>query len=240
MATAKGTITKHGVRYRNRLLFKSHIDGEVTARLQAQDNYFACLFCVQTGSTVREGDATVFKTGDDLVRHLSRHPQPLPAVPGMTVLYGAIEAGHVHANDFDLHFPDPPQPAPVPENVAKLAVARSTKEHIQWYGFKRIKKPSGYDGEMLEFFVGARIVGVTYPEKWEGKWCLGRHDGKFGAFPSKYIQLRPPPQSNIPFDRTSGMSVTAKWKWMPDTTTAEGFVWLEFDKGEVISDVRGK
>ncbi len=66
---------------------------------------YACLFCVQAGTTVRDGDATVFRSADDLILHLARHPQPLPVLAGVTVLYGEIAADHPHARDFDLHLP---------------------------------------------------------------------------------------------------------------------------------------
>jgi hypothetical protein len=234
-------MTKHGVRHRLRLLYKSHIDTSATLERQLKECY-ACLFCVQTGSTVRDGDATVFQTADALLLHLARHPQPLPAVPGVNVLYGTVTDSDPHALDFDLHFTEPPQPVPIPENVVRAAVAIASENHIQKHPRTKLKGPSGYDGEMLQFLAGARIVGLSFPEKWEGKWCLGRHDGSFGAFPAKAVDVQPPSRDEIPLESGhSGMSVTARWKWKPKSSeiVAAG-TWLEFGKGEVISNVRCK
>ncbi|KAJ4288767.1 hypothetical protein N0V88_007303 [Collariella sp. IMI 366227] len=103
-------------------------------------------------------------------------------------------------------------------------------------GRGKLEKPPKYDADMLELMEGARIVGVIFPEKWGGKFCLGRHDGEFGAFPAKAIELRPPQESEIPAGGESGMSVTTRWKWQPPV--AAGVPWLAFGKGEVISNVQ--
>ena len=125
---------------------------------------------------------------------------------------------------------------PIPENVSRLAAAVATREHFQRTGHKALSKPPKYDGEMLQFMKGARIVGVIFPERWEGKWCLGRHDGAFGAFSAKAIEVRPPHESEIPLGSGSGMSVVAKWKWHPEKLA--GASWLEFEKGEVITNLQ--
>jgi hypothetical protein len=240
---AEATFNSSGARFRIRLLYKSHVSNTLNNQRQAE-SFYACLFCVQAGATTREGDATVFTSSDDLLLHLARHPQPLPVVPGITVVYDrTMEASDPRANDFDLHLPNPPLPTPQPELVLKTAVATSTKEHRQKYGQKKLPRPERFGGELLEFLEGARIVGVTFPEKWSGKWCLGWHDGKAGAFPAKAAEVEPPRQSEIPMESSSsGMSVTARWKWHPnmDVDGGRGSVWMEFDKGDVISNVRCK
>jgi hypothetical protein len=126
----------------------------------------------------------------------------------------------------------------MPENVARLATAIAVKDHYRRPGRGKLEKPPKYDADMLEFMEGARIVGVIFPEKWGGKYCLGRHDGEFGAFPAKAIELRPPQESEIPVGGESGMSVTTRWKWQPPATP--GAPWLSFGKGEVISNVQCK
>ncbi|KXX82736.1 Sorbin and SH3 domain-containing protein 1 [Madurella mycetomatis] len=218
-----------GARYRLRLLFKSHLREGISA-----EACYACLWCVQAGTTTREGDATVFRSADDLLRHLARHPQPLPLVDGVSVRYGQLPELDTH--DFDLHLPDAPIPVPLPDNVARLATATATRDHYRQPGRGKLDKPPHYDGEMLEFMQGARVVGVMFPEKWGGKWCLGRHDGMFGAFPTKMIEIRPPQESEIPKGGESGMSVTTRWKWQPPS--AGETPWLPFAKGEVITNVQ--
>ncbi|KAK4642874.1 hypothetical protein QC761_607660 [Podospora bellae-mahoneyi] len=224
------TPSESGARYRLRLLFKSHLGKGATGG--SADDYYACLWCVSAAVTVRESDATVFRSADDLLQHLSRHPQPLPQIPGVNVCYGP----EPEQPDFDLHLPDGPVPVPMPDNVTRLATAIAIKDHFRRHGRGKLEKPPRYDGEMLEFMEGARIMGVMFPEKWEGKWCLGRHDGMFGAFPSKVIELRAPQESEVPVRGESGMIVTTRWKWTPPKSG--GVAWVAFGKGEVITNVQ--
>ncbi|KAK4183660.1 hypothetical protein QBC35DRAFT_418480 [Podospora australis] len=226
--------SESGARYRLRLLFKCHL-GKGTSGGSA-DDYYACLWCVSAGVTVREGDATVFRSADDLMQHLSRHPQPLPPIPGVSVSYGPI-AAILPSQEFDLHLPDDAIPVPIPDNVTRLATATAIKDHHRRLGRGKLEKPPRYDGEMLEFMEGAQIVGILFPEKWEGKWCFGRHDGGFGAFPAKVIELRPPQESEIPKGGESGMSVTAKWKWTPPKSPP-GAPWISLGKGETVTNVQ--
>ncbi|CAK7211538.1 hypothetical protein SCUCBS95973_001149 [Sporothrix curviconia] len=283
----EATFTKAGgARFRLRLLYKSHICNAISSQRQAESHY-ACIFCVHMGSTVREGDATVFTTPDHLLLHLARHPQPLPIVPGVTVVYGnergangaaggggnsssgmssvSTSTDPIDANDFDLHLVNPPLPTPVPPTVGQAAVATAFREHIHRYGGKKLARPPNYGGDMLHFLVGARIVGIMFPEKWEGKWCMGWHDGFVGAFSAKHVRIEPPRHNEIPMASSdSGMSVTARWKWKPNEgrgkdndkekdgkTKRSGdssssvlaaddaaSVWLSFEKGETISNVK--
>ena len=178
----------------------------------------------------------MFRSPDDLMRHLARHSQPLPALSGVFVAYGSLPDSA--PLDFDLHLPDSPTPVPMPENVARLATAVAVKDHYRRPGRGKLDKPPKYEADMLEFMEGARIVGVIFPEKWGGKFCLGRHDGEFGAFPAKAIELRPPQETEIPVGGENGMSVTTRWKWQPPGTV--GAPWLSFGKGEIISNVQCK
>ncbi|KAK1752046.1 hypothetical protein QBC47DRAFT_389508 [Echria macrotheca] len=226
-----------GARYRLRLLYKSHM--RVASSSGAR---YACLWCVREGTTVREGDATVFLRSEDLLRHIAGHPQPLPTVPGIHVRYGRLSKSDSHG--FDLHLPEGPNPIPVPDSVGKLARAVALKDHYVRPGrSSKLERPPKYEGEMLEFLAGAVIVGIMYPEKWDSKWCLGRHDGRFGAFPAKLVEIQPPQESEIPMaSGGSGMSVVARWRWPPSGTPSSSVVdtptgWLPFSKGEVISNV---
>jgi hypothetical protein len=156
---AEATFHQSGARFRIRLLYKSHVCIAQSNQRQAE-SFYACLFCVQSGSTVREGDATVFTSSDDLLLHLARHPQPLPVVPGVTVLYD--NDNHSNSsnnnndnlpnpdpranNDFDLHLPNPPLPIAPPDLLPKTAVATATREHRQRYGAKTLPRPDRYGG----------------------------------------------------------------------------------------------
>lgn len=272
-APAAATFTNFGVRFRVRFLYKSHL--HATKMTEA---YYGCLFCAQTGSVVREDDPTVFASSDQLFKHLSQHPQPLPEVPGLTVLYGVLDTletdsnsassfltgGQVthlssradKPNDFDLHFPSPPQttsgiPTAIVSEIVRLPAAIAVKDHIQRYGEKKLSRPDGAV-ELLQFFIGARIIGVEYPARWQGKWAAGWHDGHWGAFPAKSVELEWPSRRETPpmvqFGSsssddlkhlangvTSVVTLQTRWKW--DLKDAADKGWLAFDKGETIKNV---
>lgn len=160
-----------GVLFRLRLLYKSHLVAQ-----RPSEAFYGCLFCAQDGAVTREGDATVFRASDDLFRHLARHPRPLPEVPGVTVLYGKeVLAADPRVNDFDLWLTEDPQPAPdVDSDVLVLPFATAAKSHVQRYAEKKLARPEGKGPDsLLQFFVGARIVGVEFPRQFAGKWCTG-------------------------------------------------------------------
>ena len=234
--TVGGIISSHGAGYRLRFLYKSHLSISSTwAAKHDSTPYFACHFCIRVGFTVREGDATVFRSPGDLMRHIASHPQPLPPISDITVCYG--EMRKTELPDFDLHLPSP-QSNLMPEHVPRSGNAIAKQDHYQRVGHK-LSKPSKYDGEILQFMEGSRITGVTFPEIWDGKWCLGWHDGAFGAFSAKAVEIRPPRESELPSGgrSRSGINATAKWKWHPNDTGE--IYWLDLDKGEIISNVNG-
>lgn len=228
--------TPHGdTSYRPRLLFKSHLPHNTLPSVPC----YACPWCIATSTTHHPSDATVFLSPSDLLRHLARHPQPLPPLPATTVVYGPDPP----AQPFDLHLPSSPIPVPMPYNVtANLPTAVATRDEYRRPGRTKLEGPPGgsYAGEMLEFLRGGVIVGVLFPGKWGGKWCLGRHDGVFGAFPARAVEMRLPPEQVeegmvVPPPTPGGMKVTTKWKWLPPEGSKG---WLAFGKGEVVRDVR--
>ncbi|GJC97667.1 SH3 domain-containing protein [Colletotrichum higginsianum] len=227
---ARANFLKFGLLYRMRFLIKSHIPARTTSEIR-----YACLFCIRSGHTVHEGDATVFPSADQLLKHLARHPQPLPAVPGVTVLYGQVDKDHHQIEDYDIHFPSPPAPSPFPkiDTFAQFPVATASKSHVQRWG-ETLARPDD-STDVLKFFVGAKIVGVEFPEKWGGKWCVGWHDGVRGAFPAKHVEIEGPKQNEISFQATSAVSLTTRWKWDPPDSSRTG--WLTFNKGETIKNV---
>ncbi|KAL2754047.1 hypothetical protein ACRALDRAFT_2028557 [Sodiomyces alcalophilus JCM 7366] len=223
---------KYNIFYRVRFMFKSHMLVKSLSEIR-----YACLFCTQTGHTVREGDATVFLTQEQLLRHLSRHPQPLPEVPGVTVLYGKVGQGHHLEEDYDLHFPDPPAATPMPEtSFSTLPTATAVKAHVRKRGeIKPLTDPDGSE-DILQFLPGARIVGIEFPAKWGGSWCMGWHDGVRGAFPFKLVEIEPPKPGDVSYNANSSVSVKARWKWSPKLNKDEA-PWLPLDKGDTIRSV---
>ncbi|KAI1375733.1 hypothetical protein F4677DRAFT_115134 [Hypoxylon crocopeplum] len=227
---SSGNFCKAGVLYRLRFLYKSHLISNSAFTMQ-----YGCLFCAQKGQTVYPDDATVFATQDQLFKHLSRHPQPLPEIPGVVILYGQVPKDDPDAEDYDLHFQNPPVASLLPDAkyLAKLPSARAVKSHVKRYG-RDLTDPDGNSEQVLKFLEGGRIVGVEFPEKWKGKWCTGWHDGLWGAFPTKLVVLEPPAQRPGADISVDGMFVTTRWKWdMKDTATG----WLSFDKDETLSHV---
>ncbi|KAK3902170.1 hypothetical protein C8A05DRAFT_15728 [Staphylotrichum tortipilum] len=251
----KANFSSSFIRFRVRFLYKSHL---TTSR--APEGYYGCLFCAHTGSVVTEGDATVFATSDALFRHLARHPQPLPAVPDVTVLYGRDfapdSADAAKLNDFDVHFLEPPVLPPTAGMglvLEKLPVAVGSRMHLQRHGEKKLTRPEGVSEKgMLQFFVGACIIGVEFPAQWGGKWARGWHDGMLGVFPVKSVELERPRRGETPplggMGRRESIStgagggggvvtasVVARWKWEPHDAAEKG--WLVFDKGDTITNV---
>lgn len=238
-----------GVLFRIRFLYKSHL-----ASQRPSEAFYGCLFCTQTGSVVHEGDATVFKSSDDLFRHLARHSQPLPEVAGVTVLHGKeILTTDPRVSDFDLWLTDDPSPPPpdMPgaDVLARLPVATAGRSHVQRYAEKKLPRPDGKSGDsLLQFFVGARIIGVEFPRSLGGKWCAGWHDGEWGYFPAKAVELEKPKQGRLDapplqFQGTgtsgSAVSVVARWKWDPAASIRDAADkgWMGFDRGERITNV---
>ncbi|KAM0323666.1 hypothetical protein ACHAQA_008601 [Verticillium albo-atrum] len=115
-----------------------------------------------------------------------------------------------------------------------LPAATAIKGNVQRYGEAPLVTPDGSD-DVLKFLIGAQIVGVEFPEKWGGKWCMGWHDGVKKAFPSKMVEFEGPKQKEISLNANSGVSVTGRWKWNPKDSGRTG--WLTIDKGDTIRNV---
>lgn len=242
-----------GVLFRIRLLYKSHL-----ASQRPQEAFYGCLFCAHTGNVPREGDATVFRSSDDLLRHLARHSQPLPEVPGLTVLHGKeVLATDPRVGDFDVWLTEEQQQAPSPAllltaadvAMARLPCATASRAHVQRYAEKKLARPEGVGADaLLEFFAGARVIGVAFPRALGGKWCTGWHDGTWGYFPARTVELEKPPPGRLDAPplrfqgssaNASAVSVVARWRWDPAASIRDAADrgWVGFDKGERITNV---
>lgn len=160
----------------------------------------------------------------------------------MTVLYE--EPKGPAKEHFDLIIPTAPAQPPGPpadalSYIASLPSARANKDHIRRRNGKPQDRPDNVS-EVLQFLANARILGVEYPDKWDGKWCQGWHDGVLGVFPSKIIQLETPENvqaviKSVPRSLRSGV---AKWEWDPKARVGTpSSHWLTFSKGSKISNL---
>ena len=220
-----------GIRFRQRFLSKCHVKtGSV------EESLYACMFCIDEHKTIEEHDATVFFSVSSLFRHLAKHPQPLPNIRGITVLYGMQPDNIV---DFDLHFTSsiPKFPEFSITQIAQKVATRPTAYAITTHHPKNTsslsRDPDG--NQTLHFAAGARIVGITFPERFGGKWCIGYHDGERGSFPSSAIVLELPVREDVLMNAQSTLIVHAKWDFKPKDAREGG--WLKFSKGDKISAV---
>lgn len=166
------------------------------------------------------------------------------------MLYDNIDPNHPGAQDYDLHFPNPEAqivPYETEEDEAAdatMPTARAVRDHIHRRNDKPLAKPPplGMNGsaeveEILQFLQGGKIMRVEFPERGEGKWCRGWHDGVYGVFPSKMIELEVPRalDPGTALLQKSSRSAVTKWKWESKTTP-----WLKFGKGEKITNIACK
>lgn len=97
-------------------------------------------------------------------------------------------------------------------------------------GNKFFKDPD--DNGTLHFAEGARIVGISFPDNFNGQWYSGYHDGERGTFPAHAIALEFPSQEeNLP--KGTGVAI-ARWDFKPKDSK-EG--WLKFNKADKITSV---
>lgn len=97
--------------------------------------------------------------------------------------------------------------------------------------------------DVLSFAVGAKLVGIVFPSRYQGLWCVGWADHAYGTIPVEAIQLDPPRKSdamvNFMNRRSSGgstsMKAVARWRFsVKEKEKLWGGEWLSFSKGEVI------
>ncbi|RYP53896.1 hypothetical protein DL768_001208 [Monosporascus sp. mg162] len=171
--------------------------------------------------------------GQQLFLHLGRHPRPLPSVAGLTVIEGPDMPPQPKDN-FDLFFPNPPAQSVMtgimPE-ISRLPTATTTETRKSQHGIMRAPLDRA---PVLQFAVGAKIVGIEFPAKYEGKWALGWHDGVRAAFETDAVLLDAPPKGEIRMQGTSSLQAIARWKWNQKGGDGK---WLKFDKGDVIKNI---
>ncbi|KAI0008582.1 hypothetical protein F4779DRAFT_618460 [Xylariaceae sp. FL0662B] len=217
----------NNIGFRLRVLQKSHLHVR-----HVDEQMYGCLFCIQEGCTLEESDATVFFNQKQLFSHMARHPRPLPAVAGITVIEEPERPQEVK-NNFDLHFPHPPVESVmtgISKEISRLPSAIATETRKTQNGVMRTPPDRT---PVLQFAIGARIVGIEFPAKYEGKWGIGWHDGVRAAFESESVQIDAPPKTEIKMQGTSNVQAIARWKWHQKGDER----WLKFDKGDVIKNI---
>jgi hypothetical protein len=160
----------------------------------------------------------------------------VPNVNGITVLYGVQDRNVI---DFDVHFTS--QQPLVPEfcysAIAQRAASRpSAQANVSNHpknGRTDSRDPDG--NPVLHFAVGARIIGVSFPDRFHGEWCIGYHDGLRGAFPATTITLDLPTRDDEVMNTNSKLAALAKWDFKPKN--AKEGRWLKFSKGETITHI---
>ncbi|KAI0852597.1 hypothetical protein F5Y00DRAFT_251173 [Daldinia vernicosa] len=225
---SSGSFTSNSIGFRLRILQKSHLQIR-----HVEEQLYGCLFCIQEGKTVEESDATVFFNQSQLFAHLARHPRPLPVIPGLTVVE-APEIPPAFRDNFDLHLPHPPMLSVMvglSRELSRLPSAIATETRKIQNGVMR--SPPGRD-PVLHFAIGARIIGIEFPVKYEGKWGIGWHDGVRAAFEADSVQIDAPPKTEIKMQGTSNVQAVARWKWNQKNGDDR---WLKFDKGDVIKNI---
>ncbi|KAK0636925.1 hypothetical protein B0T17DRAFT_596321 [Bombardia bombarda] len=250
-----------GVGFRLRLLTKSHL-----AAKRIDDQLYGCHFCVHSGRTCDETDATVFFTQAQLFAHLARHPRPLPRVPGLIVIEEAAEIPREFRNNYDLHFARPQVPSAMPITAAgqgsstlwAMPRAVATDSTRQTHGVLRAPADRAM---VLQFAKGARIIIDEFPARYNGEWAVGWADNVRAVFPLDCVRILPPDRSEVTIPQiatgaASSLTAVARWKRSPpkeregkEESAGGGgggggggaaTPWLKFDKGEAITTISCK
>ncbi|CAJ2512329.1 Uu.00g053440.m01.CDS01 [Anthostomella pinea] len=221
------SFTANGIGFRLRVLQKSHLQVR-----HVDEQMYGCIFCVHENRTVEESDATVFFNQRQLFAHMARHPRPLPDIAGVTILKEPELTPNARHN-FDLHFPHPSVQSVMTglsREIARLPTAVATETRKTQNGVMRTPPDRT---PVLHFALGAKIVGIEFPLKYEGKWGIGWHDGLRAAFEVDAVQIDAPPKGEVKMQGTSNVQAVARWKWSQKGDEQ----WLKFDKGDVIKNI---
>lgn len=143
------------------------------------------------------------------------------------------------ANNYDLHFREQPRPSNLTHMTRELT-AFPTAITLQTHRASQssaMKKPSD-GGDALFFAAGARIIGIEFPEKYEGQWCVGWADHQHGLISTDAIRFDPPQGDSSRDQGSSKLQAVACWKFvLKDSKEAKSGEWLPFNKGEVLTNI---
>jgi hypothetical protein len=119
-----------------------------------------------------------------------------------------------------------------PKAASRPAAHATTTHH------PKINRHGSRDPEgnlTLHFAAGARIVGITFPDRFNGQWCIGYHDGERGSFPANAVVIEMPAREDVLMNAKSNLIAFAKWDFKPKDAKEGG--WLKFSKGDKISAI---
>lgn len=190
---------------------------------------------MEAGRTIEECDATVFTTSKALFNHLTRHPRPLPELSGIAVVDGNAMPAHLR-NDYDIQFLNPPEAHPAQLNSLQISgratgVARDQLRRLFGQRLLFDRSPA------LELCHGATVVGIEWPEKYNGEWIFAWHDGVYASAPADIIKLNAPPSEDIGMMGSSLIRAKTRWKFHQKEKEKDKSVWLQFDKNEPITNI---
>lgn len=155
-------------------------------------------------------------------------------MPGLTVIEDE-EIPHHLANNYDLHLPNPPKRSPLVA-VARELNALPTATALQTY------RATPEQTDVLSFASGANLVGIKFPSRYQGQWCVGWADHTYGAIPTEAIQLDLPRKSDtMPKNwapSSSSMKAVARWRFsVKERERSWGGEWLSFNRGDAITSI---
>lgn len=155
------------------------------------------------------------------------------------------------ANNFDLYLPHAPK-IPHLATIARDVAALPTATALQTNRATPLRplRMAPDRADVLSFAAGAKLVGIVFPSRYQGLWCVGWADHAYGAIPVEAIQLDPPAKSDAMahfLDRRSsggsggstGMKAVARWRFSvkEKEKLLWGREWLSFGKGERIEHI---
>lgn len=123
-------------------------------------------------------------------------------------------------------------PVTINSELASLPTARAIVTHRPKSSKFTPKDPAGRP--VLQFAIGAHIVGITLPEAFNGQWCSGYHDGEQGTFPYHTILLEGPQNGDVVMNTKSPLMATARWDHKPNGKESG---WLTISKKEKITNI---
>lgn len=141
--------------------------------------------------------------------------------------------------DFDIHFTtsQPVVPefayAAIAQKVATRPTALASSSNHPKQNRPDSRDPDG--NPVLHFAIGARIIGITFPDRFNGLWAIGYHDGMRGAFPTAAIIINQPGRDEEVMNSNSNLVAFAKWDFKLKKSKDDP--WLKFSKGDTITHI---